>query len=79
MRTGLCLLSLLFATTAAAQPPLVELENGAARPHTELHLPKHTVGPAIPGLKQGATPQGLVYLKKHKLFLISCYFQNLYS
>ena len=78
MRTLTVLLA--TATVALAQPPpalptLVRLEQAAPRAHPKLKLPKpHTVGPVIPGLMQGVTPQGLAFWERQNWFLVSCYF-----
>lgn len=36
----------------------------------------YKIGPTIPGLHQGAIPQGLAYSKDHNIFLISHYFEK---
>src|SRR5262249_22150188 len=57
-------------------PKLVELKQAGVRPHPKLALPKHDIGPTIPGLRQGAIPQGLVYWEQEDWFLISHYFEE---
>ena len=70
---------LLLAIAASAQadetlPTPVRLEQAAARSRAKLKLPRgRAVGPTIPGLRQGAVPQGLAYWKKQNWLLISCY------
>src|SRR3954466_14033190 len=75
----LALLTAAPAQNAPALPALVNLKQGEPRAHHKLKLPpKHSVGPTIPGLAQGATPQGLAYWEhdQQKWFLISCYFHQ---
>lgn len=72
---------LLLATVVAAQPVpklprLVDLKQAGVRPHPKLALPRHAVGPTVPGLRQGAVPQGLAYWEKHDWFLISHDFEE---
>jgi hypothetical protein len=75
------MLLLLLVTVVSTQPepqlpePVV-LKQAAARPHPKVKLPNHGVGPKIPGLAQGAIPQGLVYWEKQDWFLISHYFEE---
>lgn len=81
MRIYVCMLLLSLATVVSAQPEpkqleLVELEQAERRTHGKLKVPKHEVGPTIPGLRQGAIPQGLAYWKKPNWFLISHYFEK---
>jgi hypothetical protein len=79
MRSCTLLLALAAASAQAvpAPPEPVELSQGVVRLHPDLTLPKdHAVGPTIPGLAQGAIPQGLAYWKKQNWFLISHYFED---
>lgn len=73
----LLLVPLLSGPADAPLPELVRLEQALPRKHTNLTLPRpHVVGPTIPGLRQGAIPQGLAFWEKQGWFLISCYFEN---
>lgn len=77
------LLLLLLATEVSAPPDadlpeLVQLkQQDKPRPHPKLKLPKDcAIGPIIPGLMQGAVPQGLAHWKAQNWLLISCYFHH---
>ncbi len=78
MRIFVVLLALASAASAQpALPTLIELKQAPPRSHDKLKLPRgHTVGPTIPGLHEGAIPQGLAYWSRENWFLISCYFHH---
>src|SRR5262245_13271466 len=75
-------LTLLLTTAVSAQPDvpdpnLVRLDQAAPRKAGKLKLPRpHSVGPTIPGLRQGAVPQGLAYWARRNWLLISCDFDD---
>jgi hypothetical protein len=76
-RPAILLVSMFVVRADAALPALVRLEQAPPRNHAKLKLPKsHIVGPALPGLRQGAVPQGLAYWEKSNWLLISCYFED---
>jgi hypothetical protein len=53
-------------------PELVRLKQDAPRSVAKLTLPRsHVVGPTIPGLKQGAVPQGLAFMDGHVILSVS--------
>jgi hypothetical protein len=61
----------------ALPKPVVLTQAKKGRAHPKLKLPKgHDAGPVIPGLSQGAVPQGLAYWKAQNWFLLSCYFPS---
>lgn len=72
----LLLLTTISAQTGPNPTELVTLTQASPRAHPKLTIPKHDVGPTVPGLEEGAIPQGLVYWKKRNWFLISHYFEN---
>src|ERR1043165_8185682 len=80
MRTFALLVALTTLAWAQRVPELpkpIDLKQTPARSRAKLRLPKgHSVGPAIPGLKQGANPQGLAFWQQQNWFLISCYFDH---
>lgn len=41
-----------------------------------IQIDEYELGPTIPGLRQGAVPQGLAYSKTHDLIFISYYFED---
>jgi hypothetical protein len=45
-------------------------------PHNLIQIDEYTLGPVIPGLQQGAVPQGLTYSKPYDLIFISYYFEK---
>ena len=62
---------------AATPPELIRLEQSVPRYRDGLDLPTGAVvGPTIPGLMQGAIPQGLAFLEPQRWFLISCDFDD---
>ncbi|HEX5476960.1 MAG TPA: hypothetical protein VFX09_03815 [Burkholderiales bacterium] len=74
--------ALLFAGLVAAQaeaapPEPLRLEQAAPRAGATLPPSQpHALGPAIPGLAQGAIPQGLAYWPDRNWLLISYYFDD---
>jgi hypothetical protein len=62
--------------TAFAQTP--RLIQAKPRSSSKLKPPavKFSAGPVIPGLQQGAVPQGIGYASAHKKLIISHYFDN---
>src|SRR5262245_12851432 len=83
MRLCVSLFLVLIPSVASAQPPatmpeLVKFKQpGEPRSHAKLKLPKgHAVGPTIPGLLQGAIPQGLAFWAPYNWLFISCYFHH---
>src|SRR5690349_1995590 len=80
MRIGTLLLALTLLSSASAdttRPELIWLVQPThPRPHNLTLPPRHTVGPIIPGLRQGAIPQGLAYWKKQNWFLVSLCFEK---
>jgi hypothetical protein len=74
---GLLLGALASAPAEAAPPDPVRLEQAAPRAGATLAPSQpHTLGPAIPGLGQGAIPQGLAYWPERNWLLISYYFDD---
>src|SRR4051794_11828662 len=81
MRRATLLLVLILAVAAQSQPagPALRklVQPVAGRPHTGLTLPPHhALGPVLPGLGQGAVPQGLAFWKERNWFLVSFYFEK---
>ena len=58
--------------------PVPQLHQKAPREISRglIHSKNYQLGPVIPGLQQGAVPQGLSYSKKHNLIFISYYFDK---
>ncbi|HQY88407.1 MAG TPA: hypothetical protein PK402_07095 [Tepidisphaeraceae bacterium] len=73
---SLLLATIVFAQPAHQLPAPIDLKQATIRHHPKLTLPEHVIGPTIPGLSQGAIPQGLAYWPKHNWFLISHYFEK---
>ena len=78
-----CLLTvfyLSFGSNGFSQefPPVPQLLQKAPREISKglIHIKTHRLGPVIPGLHQGAIPQGLSYSKKHNLIFMSFYFDK---
>ena len=59
-------------------PPVPQLLQKAPREISKdlIDIKSHRLGPVIPGLRQGAVPQGLSYSNKYNLIFISCYFDK---
>jgi hypothetical protein len=75
--TCLAIAGAAFAQSGEGPPTLIRLGQAPPRPHDKLKLPKgHTVGPTIPGLREGAIPQGLAFWVRQNWLLISCYFPH---
>jgi hypothetical protein len=65
------------AIAGATPPELITLKQSAPPARKRTDLPKGAVvGPTIPGLLQGATPQGLAFLEPQQWLLITCYFND---
>src|ERR1051325_7966575 len=65
------------AANAAALPDPTALEQNPPRTYRGPALPEpHQVGPALPGLKQGAVPQGVAFVEKPGWWLVSFYFDT---
>jgi hypothetical protein len=74
---ALLLESLATTQRTADAPKLVRLEQAPSRIKNVDKLPAAAaLGPVIPGLRQGAVPQGLAYWDKAGWLFISCYFEN---
>ncbi|HUQ71714.1 MAG TPA: hypothetical protein VM165_19450 [Planctomycetaceae bacterium] len=79
---NLCIAALLIGSMLPGQlnpttSPLIRLEQAPPRGKLQAKLPAAaTLGPVIPGLRQGAVPQGLAYWKRQNWLFISCYFEN---
>ncbi|MEK6249272.1 MAG: hypothetical protein N2C12_13905, partial [Planctomycetales bacterium] len=57
--------------------PTIELKQSEPRSLEGLALPEpHKLGPVIPGLREGAVPQGLAYWKQIDAYLLSHYFDG---
>ena len=58
--------------------PVPQLHQKAPRKISRglIHTKNYQLGPVIPGLQQGAVPQGLSYSKKYNLIFISYYFDK---
>jgi hypothetical protein len=71
---------LLFGSNGFSQefPPVPQLLQKAPREISKglIDIKNHRLGPVIPGLHQGAIPQGLSYSKKHNLIFMSFYFDK---
>lgn len=60
-----------------AEPTPIRLEQATPRNHDRLKFPQpYDIGPIIPGLQQGAVPQGFVFWEPQNWFLISYYFEK---
>ena len=59
-------------------PPVPQLHQKAPREISAglINIKNYRLGPVIPGLQQGAVPQGLSYSKKYNLIFISYYFDK---
>ena len=59
-------------------PPVPQLHQRVPREISTglINIKNHRLGPVIPGLQQGAVPQGLSYSKKYNLIFISFYFDK---
>jgi hypothetical protein len=75
---SVCFLLIACETVSAATPPeIINLKQSAPRALGSLALPKGiVVGPTIPGLLQGAIPQGLAFLEPQQWLMITCYFND---
>lgn len=71
---------LLILVSLQDDPTRVEpmaLRQAPPRPLPQGKVPPNvTPGPVIPGLRQGAVPQGLAFIADRNWFVISCYFDD---
>ncbi|HUQ68660.1 MAG TPA: hypothetical protein VM165_04000 [Planctomycetaceae bacterium] len=71
------LLGTAWPSQAEPVPRLIRLEQAPPRLKAQAKLPPvATLGPVIPGLRQGAVPQGLAYWKRQNWLFVSCYFDD---
>lgn len=82
-KASICFGSVLYLLVSscgfAQEPaPLPQLHQENPRPIGKglMRTENYRLGPVIPGLKQGAVPQGLAYSEKHNRIFISFYFDT---
>ena len=68
----------MSSATSIVTPEIITLKQHLPRSIKEglIQLKEYEFGPVIPGLQQGAVPQGLAYSEKDELIFISSYFDK---